>query len=54
MIDRNEKCSFCNGTHFILSTQREGKNWVCERICKSCSKNNRDISNRHEFIGIGG
>jgi len=32
----NEKCSFCGGTHYILSTQREGKNWICEKICKNC------------------
>ena len=33
---RSEKCSFCGGRHFILSTEKKGKDWVCERICKSC------------------
>ncbi|MBL7169725.1 MAG: hypothetical protein ISS48_01785 [Candidatus Aenigmarchaeota archaeon] len=32
----SEKCSFCGGRHYILSTEREGKNWICERVCKKC------------------
>ncbi|MBL7169988.1 MAG: hypothetical protein ISS48_03140 [Candidatus Aenigmarchaeota archaeon] len=38
MVKKQEKCQFCGGRHYILSTEREGKNWICERVCKKCGK----------------
>ena len=38
MVEKQEKCKFCGGRRYILSTEREGKKWVCKRICKSCGK----------------
>ncbi|MBL7169877.1 MAG: hypothetical protein ISS48_02565 [Candidatus Aenigmarchaeota archaeon] len=38
MAKKQEKCQFCGGSHFILSTEKEGKKWVCKKICKSCNK----------------
>ena len=29
MWRKREKCKFCGGSHFILSTEKEGKKLVC-------------------------